>query len=186
MKAFDLSSLKILIIDDHKFSLSLMREILRTFNCREVHVAEDVNSAMKVSDVMTPDIIFCDYEMSPISGLDFTKMIRAGETVWDFRVPVVMLTSHSEKNRVIAARDVGSTYYLAKPISATSVYQRIHNIIERPRPFIKCATYIGPDRRNPKSLAGFVGIDRRKHDDRVEESPDVSLSKEERDALMVA
>lgn len=186
MKAFDLSSLKILIIDDHKFSLSLMREILRTFHCREVHVADDVDAAMKMSDVMTPDIIFCDYEMSPISGLDFTKMVRAGKTAWDFRVPVVMLTSHCEKNRVIAARDVGSTYYLAKPISATSVYRRIHNIIDRPRPFIRCSTYIGPDRRNPRSVADFVKEDRRKQTDGIEENPDVSLSKAERDTLVAA
>lgn len=186
MKAFDLSSLKVMVIDDHKFSLSLMREILRTFNCREVHVADDVQAAMKMSDTVNPDIIFCDYEMSPISGLDFTKMIRAGKSNWDYRVPVVMLTSHTEKSRVIAARDVGSTYYLAKPISATSVYRRIHNIIVQPRPFIKCGTYIGPDRRNPRSSAVFEGDDRRVLTGSIEENPDVSLSKQERDALMAA
>lgn len=186
MKAFDLSSLKIMVIDDHKFSLSLMREVLRIFNCREIYVADDVKAAMKMSDTVSPDIIFCDYEMSPISGLDFTKMIRAGKSSWDFRVPVVMLTSYTEKNRVFAARDVGSTYYLAKPISPTSVYRRIHNIITQPRPFIKCSTYIGPDRRNPRSRADFQGEDRRAQAASIEENPDVTLSKEERDALMAA
>ena len=89
MKAFDLSSLKVMVIDDHKFSLSLMREILRIFNCRSVYVADDVQAALKMGDTVNPDIIFCDYEMSPISGIDFTKMIRAGKSTWDFRVSVV-------------------------------------------------------------------------------------------------
>lgn len=186
MKAFDLSSLKVMVIDDHKFSLSLMREILRIFNCRSVYVADDVQAALKMGDTVNPDIIFCDYEMSPISGIDFTKMIRAGKSTWDFRVPVVMLTSHTEKKRVIEARDVGSTYYLAKPISATSVYRRIHNIIQQPRSFIKCGTYIGPDRRNPKSSADFNGDNRRVQAVSIEETPDVTISKEERDALMAA
>jgi DNA-binding response OmpR family regulator len=58
-----------------------------------------------------------------------------------------MLTGHSEKKRVIAARDAGVTEFLAKPISAKGLYQRILNVVANPRPFIKTKTYFGPDRR---------------------------------------
>ena len=58
-----------------------------------------------------------------------------------------MLTGHSEKKRVTAARDAGVTEFLAKPISAKALYQRIVNVVANPRPFIKTKTYFGPDRR---------------------------------------
>ncbi len=72
-----------------------------------------------------------------------------------------MLTGHSEKKRVTAARDAGITEFLAKPISAKGLYQRIVNVVANPRPFIKTKTYFGPDRRrnvNPN----YVGAERRK------------------------
>ena len=72
-----------------------------------------------------------------------------------------MLTGHSEKKRVVSARDAGVTEFLAKPISAKGLYQRIVNVVANPRPFIKTKTYFGPDRRrnvNPN----YVGTERRK------------------------
>jgi hypothetical protein len=50
---------------------------------------------------------------------------------------------------------------MAKPISAKALYQRILNIVARPRPFVRTKTYFGPDRRrnvNPN----YVGPERRK------------------------
>lgn len=68
---------------------------------------------------------------------------------------------HNEKQRVTAARDAGVTEFLAKPISAKALYQRVVNIVANPRPFIKTKVYFGPDRRraiNPN----YIGPERRK------------------------
>jgi two-component system chemotaxis response regulator CheY len=76
-------------------------------------------------------------------------------------VPIIMLTGHSEKQRVVSARDAGVTEFLVKPISAKSLYDRIVNVVVNPRPFIKTNAYFGPDRRrnvNPN----YVGTERRK------------------------
>jgi DNA-binding response OmpR family regulator len=76
-------------------------------------------------------------------------------------VPIIMLTGHSEKKRVMIARDAGVTEFLAKPIAAKALYERILNVIAHPRPYIKSKTYFGPDRRrnvNPN----YVGSERRK------------------------
>ena len=72
-----------------------------------------------------------------------------------------MVTGHTEKARVTAARDAGITEFLAKPISAKALYHRIVNVVANPRPFIKTKTYFGPDRRrnvNPN----YIGPERRK------------------------
>ena len=76
-------------------------------------------------------------------------------------VAVIMLTGHSEKNRVTAARDAGITEFLAKPISAKGLYERIVNVVANPRPFIKTKTYFGPDRRRNVNPT-YSGQERRK------------------------
>ena len=75
--------------------------------------------------------------------------------------PIIMVTGHTEKARVTAARDAGITEFLAKPISAKGLYQRILNVVANPRPFIKTKTYFGPDRRRNVN-ANYVGPERRK------------------------
>ena len=90
-----------------------------------------------------------------------TQMIRQPGANANPYVSIIMLTGHSEKRRVIAARDAGITEFLAKPISAKSLYQRIVNVVANPRPFIKTKSYFGPDRRrnvNPN----YVGPERRR------------------------
>ena len=42
---------------------------------------------------------------------------------------VLRLTGHTEKARVTAARDAGVTEFLAKPISAKALYQRVASVI---------------------------------------------------------
>jgi DNA-binding response OmpR family regulator len=75
--------------------------------------------------------------------------------------PIIMVTGHTEKPRVTAARDAGITEFLAKPISAKALYQRIVNVVANPRPFIKTKTYFGPDRRRSSS-SNYIGPERRK------------------------
>src|SRR6185503_19347376 len=58
-------------------------------------------------------------------------------------------------------RDAGVTEFLAKPISAKALYQRIINVVANPRPFIKTKTYFGPDRRR-NTTSNYIGPERRK------------------------
>jgi len=62
---------------------------------------------------------------------------------------------------VVSARDAGITEFMAKPISAKALYQRILNVVANPRPFIKTKNYFGPDRRR-NVTANYVGPERRK------------------------
>jgi DNA-binding response OmpR family regulator len=77
-------------------------------------------------------------------------------------VPIIMLTGHSEKRRVTAARDAGVTEFLAKPLSAKALYERIVNVVVNPRPFVKTRTYFGPDRRRNAGAGTYAGPERRK------------------------
>lgn len=82
-----------------------------------------------------------------------------------------MLTGFTEFNKVIESRNIGVQEYLAKPISAVSLYRRLVSIIQTPRKFIKTKKYMGPDRRRGgRHVTNFNGPIRRK-DDKANEEP---------------
>ena len=58
-----------------------------------------------------------------------------------------VITGHSERWRVMEARDAGVTEFIAKPLTAKAVIDRVNAVIFRPRPFIRTPTFFGPDRR---------------------------------------
>lgn len=184
MKSWDLSELSVLIIDDHRFSLSVMREVLRVFNIREVRVADNAEHAISMSKEFKPDVIFCDYEMSELGGLEFVRRVRSKETDWDVTTSIIMLTSYGERGRVEMARDAGASLYLTKPISPMAVYLRMAWLVERPISFVMGDSYRGPDRRRQVQKTTYDGEDRRGDALEIEEKPDVLLSKEEIQVLM--
>ena len=73
-----------------------------------------------------------------------------------------MLTAHSEKNRVEAARDAGASEFCAKPVTAAEMLRKVAAVIDRPRPFIRTESYFGPDRRR-RDDPNFRGEERRKY-----------------------
>jgi len=95
-----------------------------------------------------------------MDGIKFTRIVRNHEHSPNPFVPIIMISGHTEKHRVEAARDAGVTEFLAKPISAKGLYQRILNVVANPRPFIKTKTYFGPDRRRNTNNA-YIGPERR-------------------------
>ena len=80
-----------------------------------------------------------------------------------------MISGHTERYRVEAARDAGVTEFLAKPITAQNLFARIAEIVERPRAFVRCDAYFGPDRRRHQN-ADHPGPWRRKDDYEITEA----------------
>ena len=161
MIRIDFNKLRFLVIDDNAHMRRIVRTLLHGFGAREVYEAEDGASGLEAFTNFSPDIIIADWAMPIFDGLELTQMIRQPGANANPYVPIVMLTGHSEKKRVIAARDAGVTEFLAKPISAKALYQRILNIVANPRPFIRTKSYFGPDRRRNVN-ANYVGPERRK------------------------
>lgn len=162
MYRIDFNKLRFLICDDNPHMRRILRTLLHSFGAREVSEAEDGASALEMYTHYAPDIIIADWEMPIFDGLELAQMIRQPEAKANPFVPIIMLTAHSEKRRVTVARDAGITEFLAKPISAKALYQRIMNVVASPRPFIKTRNYFGPDRRRSNGT-GYIGPERRGH-----------------------
>ncbi len=161
MLRIDFNRLRFLVIDDNAHMRRIVRTLLHGFGAREVYEAEDGASGLESFTHFAPDIIIADWAMPIFDGLELTQMIRQPGSNANPYVPIIMLTGHSEKRRVTAARDAGITEFMAKPISANALYQRVLNIVANPRPFIKTETYFGPDRRR-NVASNYIGPERRK------------------------
>ncbi|PSC03978.1 two-component system response regulator [Alsobacter soli] len=155
------SRLRFLVVDDNTYMRRILKTLLHGFGAREVFEAEDGASALDAFASHYPDIVFTDWEMPLINGIDMTKLMRCSDNSVNPFVPIIMVSVHSERHRVIEARDAGVTEFLVKPLSATALHQRILGVVAHPRPFIKTASYFGPDRRRTKA-AEYTGPERRK------------------------
>jgi CheY-like chemotaxis protein len=161
MIRIDFNRLRFLVIDDNAHMRRILRTLLHGFGAREVYEAEDGAAGLEAFTHYAPDIVLADWAMPIFDGLELAQMIRQPGANANPFVPIIMLTGHSERERVMAARDAGITEFMAKPISAKALYQRIVNVVANPRPFIRTKTYFGPDRRRNVNPS-YGGPERRK------------------------
>jgi two-component system chemotaxis response regulator CheY len=142
---FDL--VNILIVDDNPHMRRLLAEILRAIGIRRLFEAGDGAAALDIVRAQQIDIIMTDLTMEPVDGIDFVRLLRNSPDSRSPMTPVIMITGHSTEKRVAEARDAGVNEFLTKPITARGVLQRIGQLVDNPRPFIRCDDYFGPDRR---------------------------------------
>ena len=91
--------------------------------------------------------------MEGTNGEEFVRRVRLGSDTLNPFLPVIMVTGFTEIHRVVAARDAGVSGFLAKPISAKSLYQRLVGLVDDERAFVRMQDFFGPDRRSPRRLS---------------------------------
>src|SRR3546814_20681438 len=95
-----------------------------------------------------------DWEMEGMNGMTLLQTIRSGRRGINPMTPVIVVSANTIARNVIQARDAGMPEFLAKPISAASLYARLVSILESPRRFVRAGPYCGPDRRRTGRAAG--------------------------------
>ena len=126
----------------------IVRTLLHGFGAREVYEAEDGAPASKSFTHYLPDIVILDWAMPMFDGIELTQMIRQpGANANPLR---------RDHNADRPFRDANASSPRATPASPNfwrsrsrprRFIERIVNVVANPRPFIKTATYFGPDRR---------------------------------------
>ena len=155
--------LKALIVEDNAHMRSLLRALLNSVGIRDIAEAAHGGAALQLLRERKSDLVLSDLAMKPMDGLAFTRQVRNSDSSPNPFVPIIMITGHTEKHRVEAARDAGVTEFLAKPITAANLFARIAEIVERPRAFVRCESYFGPDRRR-RMIEDYAGPWRRADD----------------------
>ena len=156
-------NLKALIVEDNAHMRALLRALLNSVGIKDIAEALHGQGALDILRQRKPDLVLSDLAMKPMDGLEFTRYVRNDDHSPNPFVPIIMISGHTEKHRVEAARDAGVTEFLAKPITAHHLFSRISEIVERPRAFVRCDGYFGPDRRR-RTLDNYAGPWRRSDD----------------------
>jgi two-component system chemotaxis response regulator CheY len=149
-------------VDDNVHMLNIVKTLLRGFGAVYVFEAKSAEEAINRLRNDAIDIVVLDYLMDDMDGIAFLNRLRDETESPAPYVPVIMLTAHSEKTRVEAARDAGVTEFCAKPVTAAEIIRKVAAVIDHPRHFVRSATYFGPDRRRYEDPR-FRGPERRKH-----------------------
>jgi len=139
--------LKILLVDDNHYMRILLGEILRAIGVVHIYEANDGAEGLQMMRDFPIDVVMTDLSMQPLDGIDFVRLLRNSPDSPNQLAPVIMITGHSTFARVNEARDAGVSEFLAKPLAARGVVERLHQAIEHPRPFVRTEDYFGPDRR---------------------------------------
>jgi CheY-like chemotaxis protein len=162
--ASGLESLKALVVEDNTHMRALLRALLNALGIKDILEAANGQAALNLLRERKIDLVLTDLTMAPMDGLELTRHLRKDENSPNPFIPIIMITGHTEKYRVEAARDAGVTEFLAKPITAHNLFGRITEILEKPRAFVRCDNYFGPDRRRHNEIDTYGGPWRRADD----------------------
>ncbi|MEI9992112.1 MAG: response regulator [Rhizomicrobium sp.] len=160
MSGYRFDRLKVLVVDDSQHMRKLVVTILQAFGVLQVFEATDGESAWKLLRECNPDVVFMDWTMPEMTGIEVVKMVRTSSQTPNPFVPIIMLTGYTQLDHVRQARDAGANEFLAKPVSVKAVMSRLVAVIEHPRPYVRTKAYFGPCRRR-RGKEEYRGPERR-------------------------
>ena len=142
-----LQSLQVLLVDDNQHMRAIVAAILKGAGIGRTYEVADGSEALRVLRERSIDLAIVDFNMFPLDGVEFTRLVRNAPDSANPYLPIIMMTGHAERYRVCEARDAGVTEFIVKPVTANSVLSRIQAVIFKPRQFVKTEAYNGPCRR---------------------------------------
>ncbi|MBN2370752.1 MAG: response regulator [Vicinamibacteria bacterium] len=117
---------KILIVDDSKTSIFMVKTILRG-GSYELLEANDGLQAVEKTKAALPDLVLMDMMMPNMGGLDALREIRKTRMTQD--IPVIMVTTKSESGSVEKAFEIGCSGYVTKPINQVVLLARVRQLL---------------------------------------------------------
>jgi DNA-binding response OmpR family regulator len=139
-----IEAMKVLVVDDEQYMRKVVRTMLLAIGVKIIYEAEDGHAGLESICRHQPDLVIVDWEMPGLDGSAFVRMIRSPKTFPFPDVPIIMLSGHGDRWRVVEAAKLGAHEYLLKPVSTRALHERIAAILTIPRPFITLDGYYGP------------------------------------------
>jgi len=159
----NIKGLVFLVADANPYFSRIVVGLLRSFGANSVIEVRNSFDAIQMLNSQKVDILLCDDKLPPHGGLQVTHAIRRKRDNENRTIPILIMAGNARESLVKIARDAGANMVMAKPVSATSLYDRLTWIAFNPRQFVDTANYYGPDRRfKNEPIPGGVG--RRKGD----------------------
>jgi two-component system chemotaxis response regulator CheY len=141
---------KVLVVDNEHYMRKVVRTLLMSVGVRTIYEAPDQPAGLELIRSMAPDVVILDWEMPGLDGASFVRMVPFPD------IPIIMLTGHGERRRVIEALQIGVNEFLLKPVSSKALQDWLVSVLTKPCPLVKSGDYYGPA---PRKLATAVHAD---------------------------
>ncbi|MBY0356206.1 MAG: response regulator [Rickettsiales bacterium] len=118
----------ILIVDDYKTMLRIVKNLLNQIGFENVDEATDGTMALSKLKDKKYGLIISDWNMEPMSGFELLQKVRASDTTKD--LPFIMVTAESKTDNVVAAKQAGVSNYIVKPFNAETLKSKIASVFD--------------------------------------------------------
>lgn len=146
-----LAATRVLIVDDEYFSRKVIRTLLLSIGVTDIHDADEGMKGLHAITTVMPDLVLVDWEMPGLDGAEFVRRVRSPDSFPLPNVPIIMLTGHAERRRVVEAVRLGVHEYLLKPVSSNALRARVVSVLAKPRNIVRVGDYYGPEPRKMSS-----------------------------------
>ncbi len=120
-------SLNVLIVDDYKTMLRIIRNLLKQIDINNVDEATDGAEALAKLRAGSFGLVISDWNMVPMTGLQLLQEVRADSRLR--ALPFIMITAESKAENVIAAKQAGVSNYIVKPFNAETLREKIAKVL---------------------------------------------------------
>jgi len=127
----------ILIVDDEPSALVLLDMILKRDNyaVRKATTGKEALRLLDREDEQDCELIVTDIRMPEMDGRELVAKLRASPRTAS--IPVIMCTSLSDRGTVVALVGQGVRDYIVKPVTATTLLQKVHAVLDREEPIME-------------------------------------------------
>ena len=119
-------SMPVLIVDDYKTMIRIIRNLLKQLGFANVDEAGDGSAALDMMRHKDYGLVISDWNMEPMTGYELLREVRADDRL--SRTPFIMVTAESKTENVIAAKKAGVNNYIVKPFNAATLKSKIDAI----------------------------------------------------------
>jgi len=120
-------AVRILIVDDYKTMLRIVRNLLKQSGFDNVDEATDGAAALKMLRNGDYGLVISDWNMESMSGLALLRELRNDVRLKD--VPFIMVTAEGKRDHVLAAKQAGVDNYIVKPFNAATLEAKIKSVL---------------------------------------------------------
>ena len=142
-----MQDIKVLIVDDEHYTRKVIRTLLLAIGCVKIYEAHDGPSGLEMIRSIGPDVVLLDWQMPGMDGAEFVRTVRQPNGFPYPNVPIIMLTGHGERSRVLEAVRLGVHEFLLKPVSSGALLARLLSVLTKPRAMVRRGDYYGPELR---------------------------------------
>ena len=125
--------MKILVVDDSMIMRNIIKNILAEKNLGDAEILEapDGKAAFDILDHNKIDLLFVDWNMPQLNGLELVKILRMMDKYRN--LPIVMVTAEAAKYNVMEAIKEGVTDYVVKPVTGMMILKKIEGYLKNIR-----------------------------------------------------